>query len=214
MSEHVPPTHGSNAFNCPRCRVFAKQDWMYMVAASQQDGFGQQYQNKAFTLSKCNSCGNPTIWLDGKMIFPLESTAELPNADLPEDVRQDYEEARAIAARSPRGSAALLRLGIQKLCRHLGEPGQNINSDIASLVSKGLPQRVQQALDSVRVIGNEAVHPGSIDLKDDLETVHRLFKLVNFIGHKMITEPKEIDQLYGSLPADKLAGIARRDGAK
>lgn len=185
-----------------------------MVAASQQSGFGEQYKNQAFTLSKCNSCGHPTIWHGRTMIFPLESAAEFPNADLPDDVRQDYEEARSIASRSPRGAAALLRLGIQKLCRHLGEPGKNINDDIASLVTKGLPIRVQQALDSVRVIGNEAVHPGSIDLRDDLETVHSLFKLVNFIGHKMLTEPKEIDELYGSLPADKLAGIAKRDGAK
>jgi hypothetical protein len=214
MSEHIQPTHGSKAFNCPRCGVFAKQDWMYMVAASQQDGFGQQYQNQEFTLSKCNSCGAPTIWLNRTIIFPLESTAERPSPDLPEDVHHDFEEARAIANRSPRGAAALLRLGIQKLCRHLGEPGHNINADIASLVAKGLPSRVQQALDSVRVIGNEAVHPGSIDLKDDLDTVSRLFKLVNFIAHKMITEPREIDELYSSLPADKLAGIAKRDGGK
>lgn len=185
-----------------------------MVAASQQDGFGQQYQNQEFTLSKCNSCGAPTIWLDQKMIFPLESTAERPSSDLPEEVHHDFEEARAIANRSPRGAAALLRLGIQKLCRHLGEPGNNINADIASLVAKGLPSRVQQALDSVRVIGNEAVHPGSIDLKDDLDTVNRLFKLVNFIAHKMITEPREIDELYASLPTDKLAGIVKRDGGK
>lgn len=183
-----------------------------MVAASQQDGFGHQYQNQDFTLSKCNSCGAPTIWLNRQMIFPLVSTAESPSPDLPDEIREDFEEARTIAARSPRGAAALLRLCIQKLCRHLGEPGTNINADIASLVAKGLPVRVQQALDSVRVIGNEAVHPGSLDLKDDTDTVSRLFRLVNFIVHKMITEPREIDQLYSSLPPDKLAGIAKRDG--
>ena len=183
-----------------------------MVAASKKGGFGHQYENKDFTLSKCNSCGAPTIWLNLTMIFPTESTAERPSPDLPEEVHHDFEEARSIANRSPRGAAALLRLSIQKLCRHLGEPGQNINADIASLVAKGLPLRVQQALDSVRVIGNEAVHPGSIDLKDDLDTVNRLFKLVNFIAQKMITEPREIDELYYSLPADKLVGIAKRDG--
>ena len=185
-----------------------------MVAASSRSGFGPRYENKEFTLSKCNSCGAPTIWLNLTMIFPIESTAERPSPDLPEEVLHDFEEARAIANRSPRGAAALLRLGIQKLCRHLGEPGHNINAGIASLVAKGLPSRVQQALDSVRVIGNEAVHPGSIDLKDDLDIVNRLFKLVNFIAHKMITEPREIDELYSSLPADKLVGIAKRDGGK
>lgn len=214
MIEFVQPTHGLKAFNCPRCRVYAKQDWMFMVAASRQDGFGSQYENREFTLSKCNSCSAPTIWLNGAMIFPLESTAERASTDLPDEIRYDFEEARAIANQSPRGAAALLRLCIQKLCRYLGESGQNINADIASLVAKGLPQKVQQALDSVRVIGNEAVHPGSIALKDDLDTVNRLFRLVNFIAQKMITEPREIDQLYTSLPADKLAGIAKRDSGK
>jgi len=64
----------------------------------------------------------------------------------------------------------------------------------------------------VRVIGNEAVHPGTIDLRDDRTTANKLFKLVNFIAHKMITEPREIDEIYGSLPEDKKDGIRKRDG--
>ena len=148
------------------------------------------------------------------MIHPQQSTAEPPSPDLPAEVAVDFEEARRISSQSPRGAAALLRLCLQKLCRHLGEPGANINADIASLVAKGLPTKVQQALDSVRVIGNEAVHPGSLDLRDDSDTVNRLFRLVNFIADKMISEPREIDELYGSLPPDKLAGIVKRDGTK
>src|SRR5690606_29908829 len=112
---------------------------------------------------------------------------------------------------SPRGAAALLRLSIQKLCAYLGQPGHNINSDIKALVALGLPPKVQEALDTVRVIGNNAVHPGKIDLKDDIDIVNMLFKLVNFIAQKMITEPKEIDEIYSSLPAEKIDGIRQRD---
>ena len=214
MTNHVPPKLDAPAFNCPRCEIFAKQDWFYLVAASDRSGFGRQYENQEFSLSNCSSCGEPTIWHGQSMIYPLHASAEHPNDDLPGDVRADFEEARNIANLSPRGAAALLRLALQKLCVHLGEPGNNINSDIASLVAKGLPPRVQQALDSVRVIGNEAVHPGTLDLKDDQETANKLFRLVNFVASKMITEPREIDEIYGSLPADKLAGIAKRDGQK
>lgn len=208
---YVPPTLMAIAFNCSRCRAFAKQNWYYLTGATQQTGFGGQYENKEFLLSKCESCGEPTIWHDKTIIYPVHSVAEPPNEDLPSDIRADFEEARVIANFSPRGASALLRLAIQKLCAHLGQPGKNINSDIAALVEHGLPPKVQQALDSVRVIGNDAVHPGTIDLRDDHETVHKLFRLVNFIAYKTITEPREIDEIYSGLPPDKLAGITKRD---
>lgn len=104
-----------------------------------------------------------------------------------------------------------MRLSIQKLCKYLGEPGNNINNDIKNLVAKGLPPKVQEALDSVRVIGNESVHPGELNLNDNREVANMLFKLVNFIATKLISEPKEIDEIYGSLPQSKLDSIQARD---
>ncbi len=210
-SEYLPPNIDKNAFNCPNCHVYAKQSWYYMNGSSSADGSGYQYRNQKFLVSNCESCSFPTIWLGENIIFPIHSVVEGPNNDLPDEIKQDYEEARNIANLSPRGAAALLRLSIQKLCAHLGQPGRNINSDIKALVENGLPPKVQQALDSVRVIGNDAVHPGAIDLKDDRDTVNRLFKLINFIANKMITEPKEIDELYETLPQNKIDGINQRD---
>jgi len=93
----------------------------------------------------------------------------------------------------------------------LGQPGRDINQDIKALVEAGLPARVQQALDSVRVIGNEAVHPGVLDLRDDPKMATALFELVNFIADKMLTEPREIESIYASLPESKLDGIKQRD---
>jgi hypothetical protein len=97
---------------------------------------------------------------------------------------------------------------------HLGEKGTDLNADIAALVKKGLPATIQKALDLVRVIGNEAVHPGSMDLRDDTATAIALFGLVNMIIQNQITHPKEIDSLYGSLPTAKVDGIKKRDAEK
>lgn len=132
---------------------------------------------------------------------------------MPEDVLALYNEAASITVKSPRGAAALLRLAIQKLCIHLKEPGKDINTDIGSLVKKGLPELVQQSLDIVRVTGNDAVHPGQIDT-DDAGVVQHLFDLVNIIVENRIAEPKKISGLYQSLPANKLKGIADRDKPK
>jgi hypothetical protein len=145
------------------------------------------------------------------MIYPVVGAAPIPNPDLSEDVKRDYEEARSIASLSPRGAAALLRLAIQKVCMELGEKGEDLNNDIAGLVKKGLNPKIQKALDSVRVIGNEAVHPGQMDLRDDADAASKLFGLVNLIADAMISQPKQVDKIYEGLPESKREAIEKRD---
>jgi hypothetical protein len=132
---------------------------------------------------------------------------------MPDEIRTDYEEARGIAGASPRAAAALLRLAVQKLCKHLGERGENINQDIANLVKKGLNVDIQRALDVVRVVGNNAVHPGQIDLNDTPQVCEQLFGLVNMIIERMIVEPKKLGDLFFALPESTLEAIQRRDQA-
>lgn len=201
-----PPVHERKSFHCPHCGVFAAQQWEYHYDSIHHQPFGSKLGTAI-----CKHCNDNSVWVDGRMVYPASGTAPLPNPDMPEDVTRDYMEAREIVAVSARGAAALLRLAIQRLCPHLGEKGKNINEDIKNLVAKGLPAGVQQALDAVRVIGNESVHPGQIDLDDQPETAQALFRLVNIIVEKMITDPKEIQAVYDSLPVDKLKGIENRD---
>ena len=146
------------------------------------------------------------------MIAPLQTTAPNPNPDLPNAIKDDYNEARDIVGRSPRSACALLRLCIQKLCDHRDAKGNSLNAKIGSLVERGLPVRVQQSLDTVRVAGNNAVHPGELDLKDDTTTANSLFGLVNIIAELLITQPKHVQELYEVIVPDKQRdAIAKRD---
>ena len=165
-------------------------------------------------LSLCYNCEKSAIWIHDRLVYPAVGEVPQANPDMPEDIRRDYDEAGAILSQSPRGAAALIRLAIQKLCRELGQPGKNINDDIGELVRGGLDPRIQQALDVVRVVGNGAVHPGQIDLRDDRATAETLFKLLNLVVDKMISEPKHVAEIYSSLPAGALSAIERRDGKK
>lgn len=162
-------------------------------------------------LSKCYSCKKISVWVHDDLLFPQKNYTVLPNQDLPQDILNDYEEASSILDKSARGAAALLRLAIQKLCVHLGQPGNNINNDIAALVKQGLDTRVKQALDIVRVVGNNAVHPGQIDLRDNKDTAESLFGLVNIIAEKMISEPKHIESMFENLPDGAKQQIQERD---
>jgi hypothetical protein len=205
------PKTNAKSFTCPHCGIFAMQVWSeFMTNFDREYTSGWELQSN-MNVGKCDHCSKITIWLDNEMIYPSKSSVPLPNEDLGEDIKKDYNEATEIIEKSPKSASALLRLAIQKLCKQLGESGENINDDIGKLVKKGLPAKIQQSLDIVRVIGNESVHPGQINLDDDKNTAYKLFDLVNIIANTMITQPKEINNLYNNLPTEKLKGITERD---
>lgn len=213
-SQH--PLGRSASFVCPHCGSYAEQFWGWpnslTLRVTSTNFLSRQIGEKGFVMALCAVCRHESVFKDGKLIYPESNDAPKAVMDMPVEVLDDFNEASAILSKSPRGAAALLRLAIQKLCPLIGAKQGDINSMIGQLVKDGkIPATVQQALDSVRVIGNEAVHPGTIDLKDDVKTASTLFRLVNFIVEKAITEPKEIAQIYDSLPKGKLDGIAQRD---
>jgi len=152
------------------------------------------------------------LWVNKDIVYPRKVSIDSPNLDMDKNIQDLYNEASLILFDSPKGASALLRLSLQKLLIQLGEKGKDINKDIASLVSKGLSPKLQQALDFVRVVGNESVHPGTIDLDDNLDIAISLFKLLNFITEEMITKPKEIENMYENIiPQNKKDAIEKRD---
>src|SRR3989344_5602104 len=123
----------------------------------------------------CQHCGKKIIWLDNEIVYPKKMVVDLPNDDLSDEIKKDYLESAIIFNDSVRSSAALLRLALQKLCKQLGEKGDNINADIKNLVKKGLNSQIQQSLDILRITGNNAVHPGEINVEERPELVLKLF---------------------------------------
>jgi hypothetical protein len=61
------------------------------------------------------------------------------------------------------------------------------------------------------VTGNNAVHPGQIDV-DDPDVVDRLFELLNVIAEYCISMPNRIGNLYSALPQTALEQNQKRDG--
>lgn len=219
--EYFPPVLGYGEYHCPHpdCGVYAKQHYAHLVTLIQFDWVSVVDDNSKFNealpeewvVTKCQRCKKHSIWLGEKLLFPKNISAPPPNSDLSEDIKSDYLEAAAVLSDSPRAAAALLRLALQKLCLQLGESGSNINQDIKSMVSKGLNPLVQKSLDALRLTGNNAVHPGEINLEEDHPRVLKLFELLNFVADKMLTEPKEIESFYEDLPEGARDQVRARD---
>ena len=197
------PKYELDAFNCPYCEAYSTHIWSYKTDFYDSMGGIEMLQKFSVKVSECKHCEEQCVWIDEKMVIPDSSQMPMPNEDLTEEIKNDYLEAASIMQKSPRATAALLRLVLQKLCKQLGGKGQNIQQDIDALLEKGLPAGVLEAMDSVRIIGNEAVHPGHIDLRDDAETATLLFNLINFVAEKTLTDPKKLIEFYNSLPKSK-----------
>lgn len=210
------PRFCATPFVCPHCKQFAKQDWGQAGHTFLQNGgftHGSfDVTDDSVLFSKCHACRKILIWKDGDLVWPRASLAPEAHPDFPADLRGDYEEARQIYNESPRASAALLRLCLQKLCKHLGASGEDINSDIQFLYDEyGLGRQVRDSMDILRIVGNNAVHPGEINIEDNQQMSLGIFRIINFIIDKAISEPSHIDSIFSQLPGSAREAIERRD---
>ena len=135
-----------------------------------------------------------------------------PYRELNKDVKKIYNEAAAIFKLSPRASAALLRLCLEKLLIQIKIPGETLNKRIGNLLDKGTEAHIIKACDLVRVHGNEAIHPREINMKDDAKIARGLFWLINKIANVEIREKKEIHKLFDETISESIKkSILKRD---
>ena len=207
------PQKDARKYTCPHCNTLSQveKDKHHFQSDLFNTGFQGVTIRNELTIHRCQCCGKKIIWIDDNYIYP-DIIPEEANPDMPESVKQLYNEAALIANKSPRAACALLRLAIDRLCNELGEKDSSIDKNIGALVRRGLSSEVQQALDIVRVVGNKAVHPGQIAFDvDSVETATILMSLLNMIVTRMITEPQKIGTMFESLPESVKKSIEKRD---
>lgn len=208
-SNYHPPVYQAPRFTCPHCLAFSSMDWAPLKAP--------KYPLKYTIMAVCQGCNDHSLWvptkfvgdslsllsMDYKLAYPAISQAPSPEENMPEDIKIDFEEARQVFGASPRAAAALLRLCVQKLCQELLGKKGDIHKQIGELVEKGLPPRVLKAFDTIRIFGNESVHPGTVNLNDTPEVALALFSLLNMAVRHCITEEKELEAIRALTPEAK-----------
>jgi len=123
--KYFPPILGEAKYHCPHCNVYAKQFWSHVLASEDfqwhsfvdnRSRFNEWFPEE-WSVSKCEHCGNLVLWYKEDIIYPKKILVENPNSDLTQEIQNDYLEAARVFNESPRASAALLRLALQKLCK-------------------------------------------------------------------------------------------------
>ncbi|WP_294392192.1 hypothetical protein [uncultured Sphingomonas sp.] len=189
----------------PDCRVYAQHYWGSLHDVKRQLGgtvyTGRQLKGAEIVVAQCGSCKREAVFLDGRLAKPVVGEAPPPVDDMPATILSDYHEAAAILPGSPRAAAALLRLAIHTLLPLLGATRHGMDEQVGQLVGSGtIGVRVQVALDTLRVIGAGAAAPGMIDPRDDAGSAMGLFRLLNYMVEKAITDPKRADEMFALLP--------------
>lgn len=207
---YIAPKYELSAFNCPHCNVYAQQYWSTVFCEITR----LFMDNTKITV--CHHCRKRSFWINQKMIYPSMITVPQSHHDMPTNVKELYDEARLVSNLSPRSSATLLRVALERLTENLGETTGNLNTRISKLNAKGLPESVIKVLDVVRIHGNDGAHNNQMDMneQDTPEIVNKLFWMINYIVEKVITEPNEINIIFQQLPESKLKAIEDRDNKK
>lgn len=207
--EHTP-AFDKRKFKCPRCGVFATQTWTVVyrkVFKKTIKGFAHvEGSISDLGLSTCDGCSASCLWFEGHLVYPSHSADHPIPANLPAEVRKDFEEAATIAGTSPRAAAALLRMCIEGLCKKVADK-EKFEDAIAELERQGIPKPITVAMDVVRMTGNEVLHSGTLYGSDDAKTVATLFRLASLIVTWAITEKKELQELISSIGPEKFARI-------
>lgn len=209
------PTYAAAAFVCPQCEVLAQQVWLEWTIGYQNS------KSQGLVRAQCVHCKRISVWLNlvdpPVMVWPLVRLGPQPHAEMQDDPRKLYEEARSIAQNSPRAAVALLRVAVDVLLRQLfpdAKTGDTLDTLVGRAVALGLAPQVQRSLDALRVIGNDAVHPQQLVLDDAnaTKTFEALCLALNIVVEQMLSVPRQSAELFASLPESKRQQIEKRDG--
>lgn len=213
------PRFQSDGFDCPRCGLWAHQEWSQLWARPAGSFTGVESQvdprsgesSEMWWRSHCARCTKPSIWRGEQLVYPLTSVGGKPHKDMPADVRELYEEAAAVAAVSRRAGAALARATVERLIKHLDTDANShasLNARIERLESN-VSSDLRTMLHIVRETGNQALHekdqPGELAVMvlDDVEgpeLLEYLLRTTNDLVEELITRPATTKAFREMLP--------------
>jgi hypothetical protein len=211
------PEREKDGFDCPRCGRWAHQLWTAAefgreIKYRAKVG-GNAYQHRSvWTASVCQRCQLPSVWRQDEMVYPQARLGATPHADMPEQVRELYEEASAVAAVSRRAGAALARCTVERLIKIL-DPEAPSNANLDTRISRLKPRITRslgEMLDVVRVTGNGALHvddqPGelvvmALDDEEGPQLLELLLQAANDLVEELVTRPSTTQGLWSKLPS-------------
>ena len=158
----------------------------------------------------CSECGGRTVLVKGvgeqydqidACLLPDSLSKQYPDY-IPEQIRQDYEEAYKIVKLSPKASATLSRRCLQGMIHDFWNVKEkNLNAEITALKDKVRPEE-WKVMDCLRKLGNIGAHmEKDINLIVDIdsEEAEKLLKLIERLIEKWYVDRHDTENLYAEI---------------
>jgi hypothetical protein len=225
MAKDFTPDISKSIWTCPYCQATVQQFDLGIVIQFTSSFPHQPYYETLFNGTQCSHCARVMIWhidssesgflqrqnqklylqhtdsgsIKAKIIYPeTRSIGESPNEDIPPEIQKIYEEARAVAPHSLRAANALLRTVLEKMVIGNGGEGAKLYHKIKNLADKNvITGQWAETLQNVRILGNEAAHPGEINFDEEVDAAftNSIFSCINAFAQQTYTRKREDAEL-------------------
>ncbi len=204
-----------STFLCPYCQTTLSdahdlcKSNLWSGTVFSDEGIGKTPHLTVFDY-KCAECGKRTVLVKGTgeqynqidvCLLPTSLAKQYPDY-IPEQIRQDYEEAYKIVKLSPKASATLSRRCLQGMIHDFWNVKEkNLNAEITVLKDKVRPEE-WRVMDSLRKLGNIGAHmEKDINLIVDIdsEEAEKLLKLIERLIEKWYIDRHDTETLYAEI---------------
>ena len=216
-----------NTYTCPYCN---KSQAFYSSVDITRNGQStnipkdSEYAYFKFYTLKCTNgdCKKTSVIAinrtDGRQIdiVPQNVYKHFPDY-IPEQIRNDYEEASQIIDKSPKAAATLLRRCLQGMIRDFWGVSEKRLIDEINAIKDKVTSSQWKAIDGLRHIGNIGAHMEKdvnliVDVTSDEAT--KLLKLIELLLEKWYISRQEEEELYDSIVTIADEKAEERKGSK
>lgn len=194
---------------CPHCGNTSVQTRLFEQHYRERSYWGPEAEEEThdalYTVTRCATCSRLLVYSDcedfteqtqlGDLVFPKQAAL---SRDVPENVRNIYQEAQRVKQTSPIAFAVLCRRVLEEVCRAKGIDRPNLSAALAELAKQGvIPRVLSDASSLIRLIGNAGAHAS--DLKITVPHVWAIDNFVMAIIEYLFLAPARLDHFRRSL---------------
>lgn len=226
IKRHVPQEQHRDGV-CPHCRRYSRHllVWQHRQWEHSSDDISLRRaldERQSYYLAQCGDCGEMLLYVnrpphddicDKFEGSELEAETvivwpELSVSDeaVPQRIRDCYEEAVAVRARSPNSFATSVRRALEALCDDRGITKGSLAKRVQLLtLANELPPPLLEIADVLRFVGNVGAHNDRKVSKAEVEVIDKCFRLLIEYFYEVPGKIRQLKQTLAELEEGTLS---------